>query len=121
LAIKTSKSEVILPQIEVIRSKVVDDTIPTNKSIEAALVSEGRRKINAKWETTQRQLALSVVFSSLLVAVILSIGGLRLGTEQVQLAAMVFIFGAANLVTGFYFGRTNHQREGGVAEDVVGR
>jgi len=26
----------------------------------------------------------------------------------------VFLFGVANLVTGFYFGRTNHQRTGGI-------
>jgi hypothetical protein len=43
-----------------------------------------------------------------------------MGSIEVQLAAIVFLFGVANLVTGFYFGRTNHQRSGGVGGDLAG-
>ena len=31
-----------------------------------------------------------------------------------KVAAFVFLTGVANLVIGFYFGRTNHQRTGGI-------
>lgn len=73
-----------------------------------------QREINLIWETTQMKVALSVIWSSLAVAAILAVGGTLLGTPDVQLAAVVFLFGVANLVTGFYFGRTNHTRRGGV-------
>lgn len=74
----------------------------------------GQRQINVIWETTQMRIALSVIWGSLFVATVLAVAGGVLGTPDLQLAAVVFIFGVANLVTGFYFGRTNHQRGGGV-------
>jgi len=84
------------------------------------LKAAGQRQINLIWELTQMRVALSVIWTALFAAVTLSIGGLYLGTQDVQLAAIVFLFGVANLVTGFYFGRTNHQRSGGVGGDVAG-
>lgn len=81
----------------------------------------GQRAINLIWETTQMKVALSVIWSALIVAAVLSIFGKTLGSSDLQLAAVVFLFGVANLVTGFYFGRTNHQRVGGVgakSEDI---
>lgn len=74
----------------------------------------GQRQINVIWETTQMRIALSVIWASLVVSGVLALAGQVLGTTEVQLAAVVFMFGVANLVTGFYFGRTNHQRGGGV-------
>ena len=50
----------------------------------------------------------------------LGVLGKYLGTPDLQLAAIVFLFGVANLVTGFYFGRTNHQRTGGIGGDQAG-
>jgi hypothetical protein len=76
----------------------------------------GQRTVNLIWENTQMRVALSVIWSSLIVAVVLSVWGRRLGSPELQLAAVVFIFGVANLVTGFYFGRTNHQKVGGVMQ-----
>ena len=72
----------------------------------------GQRNINLIWETTQQRIALSVIWIALLVASVLAIAGIMLGTPDIQLAAVVFLFGVANLVTGFYFGRTNHARIG---------
>jgi hypothetical protein len=77
----------------------------------------GQRETSNMWESTQRQIALSVVSVALLVAGGLSAFG---KTESIQTAALVFLFGVANLVIGFYFGRTNHQRVGGVGP-VTGR
>jgi hypothetical protein len=76
--------------------------------------SAGQRDINKIWEDTQKKIALSVIWASLSVSMVLAIGGSFFGTPDVQLAAVVFLFGVANLVTGFYFGRTNHQKVGGV-------
>lgn len=80
----------------------------------------GQRNINLIWENTQMKVALSVIWSSLAVSFFLSVFGKWLGTADMQLAAIVFLFGVANLVTGFYFGRTNHQKSGGVGGDSAG-
>lgn len=80
----------------------------------------GQREINLIWENTQMKLALSVIWTALAVAAVLAIFGVWLGTPDIQLAAVVFVFGVANLVTGFYFGRTNHQRSGGIGGDSAG-
>ncbi len=87
---------------------------------EASLKSEGQRTINLVWETTQMKIALSVIWVALIVSSILAVFGKFVGSADIQLAAMVFLFGVANLVTGFYFGRTNHQRSGGVGGDTAG-
>lgn len=79
-----------------------------------------QREINRIWESTQRQIALWVIGSALIVASILAMLGKWIGAPDIQLAAIVFLFGVANLVTGFYFGRTNHQRSGGVGGDSAG-
>lgn len=79
-----------------------------------------QREINLIWETTQMKVALSVIWASLAVAISLAVFGRWLGAPDIQLAAVVFLFGVANLVTGFYFGRTNHQRSGGVGGDAAG-
>lgn len=87
-----------------------------------ALRVVGQRHINLIWESTQMRIALSVIWGSLLVAGGLSVFGRWLGSPDLQLAAVVFLFGVANLVTGFYFGRTNHARTGGVGnQDPEGR
>ena len=66
------------------------------------------------------KVALSVIWSALAVGGALSVFGKWLGNPDMQLASIVFLFGVANLVTGFYFGRTNHQRSGGVGGDAAG-
>lgn len=93
--------------------------VPTTTE-EEDRVSAGQRTVNLIWETTQMRLALSVIWAALAVASVLALMGKWLGAPDVQLAAVVFLFGVANLVTGFYFGRTNHQRTGGVGQ-VQGR
>lgn len=87
----------------------------------AAAQFEGQRHINLIWETTQMKVALSFTWGSLSVAAGLAVFGKWLGSPDLQLAAVVFLFGVANLVTGFYFGRTNHARVGGVQKGDEGR
>jgi len=89
-------------------------TVAPQTTEEQDRVTAGQRAVNLMWESTQRQIALWVIGSALTVGISLAVGGRVLGTADIQLAAVVFLFGVANLVTGFYFGRTNHQRTGGV-------
>jgi small basic protein len=93
---------------------------PPTTTAEQDRVTAGQRAVNLIWETTQMKIALSVIWGALLAAISLAIFGKYLGSPDLQLAAVVFIFGVANLVTGFYFGRTNHQRSGGVGGDAAG-
>lgn len=94
--------------------KVGDLNIAPTTTAAEDLTKAGQREINKIWENTQMKVALSVIWASLAVSGILAVGGKFLGTPDLQLAAIVFLFGVANLVTGFYFGRTNHSRTGGV-------
>lgn len=89
------------------------ETISTpHQQAEDALVSESQRAINLIWERTQQIVALSVIGVALLTSAWLSVSG---GTD-VQTASFVFLYGVANLVTGFYFGRSNHTKVGGVQQ-----
>lgn len=74
--------------------------------------SAGQRDVNMLWENTQRQIALAVIAVALSVAAWLAIA---IETDK-GVAASVFLYGVANLVIGFYFGRTNHQRIGGIMQ-----
>jgi hypothetical protein len=89
-------------------------TVAPKTTEEQDRVSAGQRVVNLMWESTQRMIALWVIGAALSVGIALAVAGRVLGTPDIQLAAVVFLFGVANLVTGFYFGRTNHQRTGGV-------
>lgn len=75
----------------------------------------GQRAINAIWEVTQAIIAISVTLATLFSAVQLSLGG------QKAEAAFLLLSNAFFLVVGFYFGRTNHQRVGGVGPFDGGR
>lgn len=61
----------------------------------------GQRKINFIWETTQAVIAVAVVGANVIAAFMLPV-------ESSMLSNAFF------LVIGFYFGRTNHARSGGV-------
>lgn len=107
---------VVTPDVPVEAPKVGDlNTAPTTTAAQD-MVTAGQRTINLIWENTQMKVALSVIWAALLVSAILAVAGKILGTPDLQLAAIVFLFGVANLVTGFYFGRTNHSRTGGVGQ-----
>lgn len=96
------------------RSQPVDETknlvAPPRTTAEENRHSAGQRDINRLWEWTQTVIALAVTTSALAISAYLAI----YGVPDAQVAAFVFVYGVANLVIGFYFGRTNHQRVGGV-------
>jgi len=68
----------------------------------------GQRRINTVWEVTQGVLAVSVVETALYVAANLALGP----QADVRQIGLVMLASLANLVVGFYFGRTNHARIG---------
>ena len=85
---------------------------PTQAEAELSRKSSGQRHINLIWEFTQAFIAGTVVSTVLLVSATLVIK--ETASAENKMAAFVFLTGVANLVIGFYFGRTNHQRVGGV-------
>jgi len=73
-----------------------------------------QRRVNIIWEVTQAVIALAVTGFTLFVSSQLAL------KDNAQTAAFLLLSNAFFLVIGFYFGRTNHQRTGGVGGDVAG-
>lgn len=75
----------------------------------------GQRRINIIWEVTQSIIALAVTGTGMFTAASLA---LKDDPKQVDksagITAFLLISNTVFLVIGFYFGRTNHQRQGGV-------
>ena len=76
--------------------------------------TSGQRRINLVWELTQAFIAVVVTLATLYVASQLAL------KDNGQTAAFLLLSNAFFLVIGFYFGRTNHQRSGGVGGDLAG-
>lgn len=82
-------------------------SVAAKASVDAEMLrTEDQRRISGIWERTQQVIALSVVLTSLFVSAYLAI-------QPGGNSSYVFLASVANLVIGFYFGRTNHQRVGG--------
>jgi len=80
----------------------------TEQTAEKSLITAGQRRINIIWEITQALIALTVTISAIYVAASLALGG------DTNSAAFLLLSNAFFVIIGFYFGRTNHQRTGGV-------
>ncbi|HXU86122.1 MAG TPA: hypothetical protein VN773_09965 [Verrucomicrobiae bacterium] len=78
-------------------------------------VTYGQRRVNLIWEITQALIAILVTIVTLFVSAVLALRG------DVDRAATLLLSNAFFLVVGFYFGRTNHQRTGGVPSGEIGR
>ena len=76
------------------------DAVASTTTSEQDRHSLGQRRVNLVWEGTQAAIAVSVTCATLYAALN--------GIESSALGNAFF------LVVGFYFGRTNHQRVGGV-------
>ena len=76
--------------------------------------AQGQRRVNIIWEITQAFVALAVTSTSLYVFAQLAV------KDQWTVAAIGMLSNAFFLVIGFYFGRTNHQRTGGVGGESAG-
>jgi hypothetical protein len=93
-------------------------TLPPKTTAEEDRKTTGQRRINMIWEMTQAAIALSVVLTAMSVSAAVSLLVLRPDVSESSLSvattAFLFMSNVASLVIGFYFGRTNHQRVGGV-------
>jgi len=83
-------------------------SVPPTTTREEDLHSAGQRQINRVWEYTQAVIAVAVTTCTLVVAAWQTMYG------SGDMAAFLLLSNAFFLVIGFYFGRTNHQRVGGV-------
>ena len=75
----------------------------------------GQRRINVIWEITQSVIALIVVSTFLFVA------AQKILRSDMDTTAFIVLSNVVALVIGFYFGRTNHTKTGGVGPNDVGR
>ena len=83
---------------------------PTAGEQADTLRTAGQRRVNLIWETTQASIALSVTGTALYVT-----------ANTISEAAFSVLSNGFFLVIGFYFGRTNHARSGGVGPNDYGR
>lgn len=99
-------------------AQVGDVNIAPTTTAAQDLVGAGQRRVNLIWETMQAMIAASVVGSALYVASRLALVVLLPTATEQQTAtantAFMLLSNLVSLVIGFYFGRTNHQRTGGV-------
>lgn len=68
------------------------------------------QKINLIWEYTQAYMAILVITTVLIATAYIAI---TTKDDGKRTASLLFMTGLANLVAGFYFGRTNHTRPTG--------
>lgn len=91
---------------EVIKPEAVTPPKTTTEENRHAL---GQRRINLIWEGTQALIALSVIWGAIGAAI-----WITLYDTMNRLMSFLFLSNVVSIVIGFYFGRTNHQRVGGV-------
>lgn len=82
--------------------------LPTTTA-EQQLATAGQRRINLIWEWTQSLIAVLVTIATLVASTVLTL------RSDVNVAAFILLSNAFFLIVGFYFGRTNHQRVGGIS------
>lgn len=76
--------------------------------------SAGQRGINRIWELTQSTIAIAITIATIVICFILVWrGDIR--------ECLILISNAFFLIVGFYFGRTNHTKVGGVQLPYLGR
>ncbi len=71
--------------------------------------TSGQRRINLIWEITQALIALSIIWATTGAAVWIVVQD-----SANRLMSFFFLSNVVSIVIGFYFGRTNHQKVGGV-------
>ncbi len=81
---------------------------PATTTAEQDRKTKGQRIINALWEVTQSFVAICVTSVTLYVAAIMAKETGMSGTAFSFLTNVFFV------VIGFYFGRTNHDKTGGI-------
>lgn len=98
-------------------------SLPPDTTREQDRKTEGQRHINRVWELTQAAITCTVIgtamFVSARIALLVVNPDVSERSTALAITAFVLISNATFLVLGFYFGRTNHQRTGGIGGDTV--
>ena len=106
-------------------AKVGDKNIAPTTTAAEDQVKAGQRFVNMIWETVQALIAASVVTATLFVsgriALLVTMPQATEKQNAFAQTAFMLISNLASLIVGFYFGRTNHQKIGGVGGGDVGR
>ena len=68
----------------------------------------GQRKINTIWEVTQAFIAITVTVAVLFASVKITL------KSDMDKTGFIFLTNILFVIIGFYFGRTNHQKIGGI-------
>lgn len=89
-------------------------SLPPTTTAAQDLTLHSQRRVNLIWEITQALIAIAVTAATLAASVSLVLRGTP------GEAAFLLLSNAFFLVIGFYFGRTNHQRTGGIGGDQAG-
>lgn len=97
------------------QAKVGDKNIAPTTTAAQDAVPAGQRRINLIWELTQAFVAVSVSTATLAAAV------WEITHGRPADGSFLLLSNAFFLVIGFYFGRTNHQRIGGIGARDIGR
>lgn len=99
-------------------AKVGDPYVAPTTTAEFDRKTSGQRRINLIWEVVQAAIAMSVVMTVLWVASSLAFIAVNPEVTERQAAianpAFMLLSNLVSLVIGFYFGRTNHTRQGGI-------
>jgi len=93
---------------------ISDPPVSSKTTSEQDRQTAGHRRVNIIWEVTQSMIAMAVTMTTLYAAALIA---LRPAAGE---ASFLLLSNAFFLVIGFYFGRTNHQRTGGVGGDNAG-
>jgi formate/nitrite transporter FocA (FNT family) len=99
-------------------------TAPTTTA-EQDRKTASQRRVNIIWEVEQAIIANVFICTSAGIAVWMIYRGLQVPLEAQVLAmataAFIFLTNTVSTVVGFYFGRTNHEKSGGIGGDEAGR
>lgn len=121
----TAPVKVIAPTVLPMPAAVGDKNIAPTTTAAEDLTKAGQRFVNLIWESIQGVIALGVVGTTLFISGRIALIVLKTDSSERQLSvamsAFLLISNLASLVVGFYFGRTNHQKTGGVGINDTGR
>lgn len=110
-----SEKQKVITDADIFAETPHSEPKPATTTHQEDLTTHGQRRINLIWEITQAFVAVAVTVATLYVS-----GRLALKDEK-EAAAFLLLSNAFFLVIGFYFGRTNHQKVGGVGGKDIGR
>lgn len=101
-------------------AQVGDINIAPTTTAAQDTTATGQRRVNLIWETVQASIAVSVTGVTLWVSANISSLLVTPGAMESQAAAgslaFMLLSNLTSLIIGFYFGRTNHQKTGGIGE-----